>query len=149
MSRKGNLYFIFAILVLLVSGCATAKKRDLEIQSLRNQISVLEAQIQAKDKEIDNLKEALDEATKQKLVYSKGVSDLEVVKEVKSRPSIKQIQLALKKAGFDPGVVDGKMGRLTRNAIRAFQRANNIRADGKVGKDTWNLLRVYLYKKIK
>jgi peptidoglycan hydrolase-like protein with peptidoglycan-binding domain len=71
------------------------------------------------------------------------------VVEIKSRPNIKQIQIALKNAGLEPGPIDGRMGRQTREAIRAFQRAHNLPADGKVGKLTWNLLSEYLYKKIK
>jgi g-D-glutamyl-meso-diaminopimelate peptidase len=72
-----------------------------------------------------------------------------VVPEVKSRPSAKHIQLALKNAGYNPGPVDGRMGRQTKDAIRAFQRGNNLTADGKVGKQTWGLLKEYLYKKVK
>jgi peptidoglycan hydrolase-like protein with peptidoglycan-binding domain len=41
------------------------------------------------------------------------------------------------------------MGRQTREAIKAFQRAHNLAADGKVGKQTWALLKDYLYQKIK
>jgi peptidoglycan hydrolase-like protein with peptidoglycan-binding domain len=37
-----------------------------------------------------------------------------------------KIQQALKDKGFDPGPVDGKAGPKTRDAIRAFQKANNL-----------------------
>ncbi|MCM8792068.1 MAG: peptidoglycan-binding protein, partial [Candidatus Omnitrophica bacterium] len=59
------------------------------------------------------------------------------------------IQIALKNAGYNPGEIDGKMGKQTRQAIRAFQKANGLVVDGKVGKRTWSLLREYLYKKAK
>jgi len=39
-------------------------------------------------------------------------------------------QMLLSELGFDPGQVDGVMGRKTRNAIRRFQRRNAIRPDG-------------------
>ena len=65
------------------------------------------------------------------------------------RPATKDIQRALDNAGFNPGSVDGRMGKQTRNAIKAFQRANNLVADGKVGKQTWDLLSEYLKKKVK
>jgi lytic murein transglycosylase len=42
----------------------------------------------------------------------------------------KKTQMALKAAGFDPGPIDGVIGFGTRQAIRDWQRANHIAADG-------------------
>jgi hypothetical protein len=56
----------------------------------------------------------------------------------------RKVQKALKKAGLDPGPMDGKMGRLTTEAIRAFQRDNNLPETGRADKATWDLLRKYL-----
>lgn len=53
---------------------------------------------------------------------------------------IKQVQLALKAAGYDPGPADGRMGARTKTAIRDFQVANGLQADGKVGSRTWSKL---------
>lgn len=58
----------------------------------------------------------------------------------KSKESIKSIQHALARRGFDPGVVDGIWGRRTETAVRAFQRANGLVADGIVGPVTWKAL---------
>jgi hypothetical protein len=44
-----------------------------------------------------------------------------------------EIQTQLKKLGFDPGPLDGKTGTLTVRAIKAFQLANGLSADGRVG----------------
>lgn len=41
-------------------------------------------------------------------------------------------QMLLLELGYNPGEVDGVMGRNTRKAIRQFQRKNAIRADGDV-----------------
>jgi len=147
MARRTVILLFLFIFVLSASGCATGRKqRDLEVQGLRNQISVLEAQIQSKDEEINSLKEtsakSQEEATKQ-------ISRKKVIGEVKSRPNVKQIQIALVNAGYNPGSFDGRMGKQTRQAIKAFQRANNLAVDGKAGKQTWNLLKEYLYKKVK
>ena len=153
MARKTVIFIFLSIFLILFSGCATARKqKDLEIQGLRNQISVLEAQVQSKDEEINTLRESLAKQAQEKgatEVYKKKVSKKKVIGEVKSRPNVKQIQIALKNAGYDPGAMDGSMGKQTREAIKAFQKANNLSADGKVGKRTWNLLREYLYKKVK
>jgi len=150
MLKRGVVFLILAIFVISLTGCATARKqKDLEIQGLRNQISLLESQLQSKDEEINGLKETLDNAKQEKEEVARGVGKKRLVAEVKSRPNVKQIQIALKNAGYDPGIVDGKMGRQTKDAIRTFQKANNLRADGKVGKQTWGLLSKYLYQKVK
>lgn len=149
MLKNLALFLFLSIFVSSLTGCATVRKHDLEIQGLRNQISVLQTQVQAKDEEIINLRESLGNLNAEKEALSKETTKKKVIPEVKSRPKIKQIQMALKNAGYNPGRIDGKMGRQTRDAIKAFQRANNLSADGKVGKQTWALLKEYLYKKIK
>jgi peptidoglycan hydrolase-like protein with peptidoglycan-binding domain len=149
MVKKALLFSLVLVFIISVSGCATARKqKDLEIQGLRNQVSVLDAQIQAKDEEINSLREAMAKTEQVKVTMPK-VSKKKVIAEVKSRPNAKQIQIALANAGYNPGRADGKMGRQTRDAIKAFQRANNLPADGKVGKKTWSLLKKYLYQKSK
>src|SRR5262245_19576399 len=40
------------------------------------------------------------------------------------------LQVALDRAGFSPGVIDGTLGGKTRQAIRAFQEANNLEPTG-------------------
>lgn len=57
---------------------------------------------------------------------------------------VKEVQVALKNAGFDPGSVDGKLGRRTKAAIMDFQTANNLKPDGKVGPKTWSKLSRFL-----
>lgn len=42
----------------------------------------------------------------------------------------RQIQEALDAKGFDPGEVDGLLGRATQSAIRRFQAANGLAVDG-------------------
>jgi membrane-bound lytic murein transglycosylase B len=39
-------------------------------------------------------------------------------------------QTALKALGFDPGTIDGVLGHATRAALRAYQKARNLAADG-------------------
>ncbi|MBU1006946.1 MAG: peptidoglycan-binding protein [Candidatus Omnitrophica bacterium] len=60
------------------------------------------------------------------------------------KPTEKEIQKALKGAGFDPGAVDGKMGPRTQQAIKEFQRTKGLKIDGKVGPKTWVELKKYL-----
>ena len=141
---------LVTVFLVSLSGCATARKQnDLEIQGLKNQISVLESQLQSKDEEINSLKETLASQPQPKEEAVKCAKKKKVIGEVKSRPSIRQVQIALQNAGFDPGLVDGKMGKQTREAIKSFQRAHNLPADGKVGRKTWGELKEYLYQKVK
>ncbi len=50
-----------------------------------------------------------------------------------SRDNIKEIQIQLNTLGFDTGEPDGISGPKTRNAARAYQRANQLPIDGYVG----------------
>ncbi|AFZ20349.1 peptidoglycan-binding domain-containing protein [Allocoleopsis franciscana] len=70
-----------------------------------------------------------------------GLSEsLQLLKEGSSGPLVKQLQQALKDKGFNPGTIDGVFGLGTKAAVRAFQQANKLEADGLVGKQTWNAL---------
>lgn len=138
--------------ILGLSGCATARKqKELEIQGLKNQISVLESQIQSRDEEINSLKEALSKQQEKEAqgIQAKLSAKNRAISEVKSRPKIKQIQIALTNAGFYSGRIDGKKGPQTKEALRAFQKAHNLPETGKCDKETWAQLKNYLYKKVK
>ena len=56
----------------------------------------------------------------------------------------KDIQKALKNAGFYTGSADGKIGPKTKKAIEEFQSSKGLKADGKVGPKTWAELEKYL-----
>lgn len=127
---------------LLLSGCVTtgARQRDMEMQRLHTQLSAMNAQMQAKDEEIAGLRDELGRMQDQGF----AAADSAEKREVKSRPTVRQIQKALKNAGYDPGKVDGKSGRQTRTAIKKYQKDNDLKPDGKVGKKTWKSLRNHL-----
>ena len=59
-------------------------------------------------------------------------------------PEVQMLQLALERAGFSPGALDGIFGTRTDAAVRAFQRANGLQADGIVGPRTLAALKPYL-----
>jgi peptidoglycan hydrolase-like protein with peptidoglycan-binding domain len=54
------------------------------------------------------------------------------------------VQDALSKLGFDPGQVDGRNGPKTQAAVRQFQTACMIPADGIVGPQTRGALKAAL-----
>ncbi|HZH75347.1 MAG TPA: peptidoglycan-binding protein [Archangium sp.] len=59
------------------------------------------------------------------------------LKSGSSGPAVKTLQQALAKAGFSPGAADGQFGPKTDAAVKAFQRAKGLVADGIVGPKTW------------
>ncbi len=151
MVKRTTSFFIAIVLVFSLSGCVTAVRteREFENQGLKNQIVALQKQIQDKDEEINRLMLSADNFdVSNGEIYQKGTKK-RTATEVKSRPSVLQIQICLKNAGYNPSAIDGKMGRQTRDAIKSFQKDNHIVVDGRVGKQTWKLLRKYLEEKVK
>lgn len=73
-----------------------------------------------------------------------GAEKIEVSLPENTKPTNEQIQAALKNAGFYDGAIDGKIGPKSKKAIKDFQAANNLAADGKVGKQTWAKLHTFL-----
>lgn len=60
------------------------------------------------------------------------------------KPTVEEIQTALKNAGLYTGAIDGKMGPMTKKAVEEFQNASGLTADGKVGPKTWEALSKHL-----
>ena len=53
---------------------------------------------------------------------------------------VRKVQTALTAAGMNPGEIDGKMGAKTQRALKAFQRAHGLKADGAIGVKTLSQL---------
>lgn len=147
---KPIMCLFLSVALFSFGGCASTKSsmadKDLEVQGLKNHIQALETELQNKEQEITVLKESLErpqEYSSSKRPYYKKYG----ISKVKSRPTVKHIQIALKNAGYKPGTIDGRMGKETRLAIKSFQKDNKLQADGKVGKSTWQALRKYLEEK--
>ena len=58
--------------------------------------------------------------------------------------NMKGVQTALKAAGYNPGVIDGKGGRRTEEAVKKFQQDIGLKADGRIGARTLIRLSKYL-----
>lgn len=132
------------VVLCLASGCATTKPhRPDPAQDPQRQIAELQSQLQAKDQEIQDLHYQL-ESSRQALpdtnFTASGGGDPKNILRVAGVSEI-ELQKALSRAGFDPGPVDGRLGKKTRAAIKAFQRRHNLSADGVVGEKTWAALR--------
>ena len=57
------------------------------------------------------------------------------IPDSEERP-IMQAQVVLDRVGFGPGVIDGKMGMSTENALKGFQEANDLDGTGKLDEAT-------------
>jgi len=158
--HKGYLHTALGLSILfLFVGCATAPIGQGDVGSL----TALEAQIKNKDAQIASLSTALEDERRQKQLLLETIakrdeeikqltSDLQKKKMIiadspKSREYyffVIAIQTALRNAGLQPGLIDGRMGQRTQAALKNFQSANGLAADGRVDKQTWELLRNYL-----
>ncbi|MBU4377391.1 MAG: peptidoglycan-binding protein [Candidatus Omnitrophica bacterium] len=63
-----------------------------------------------------------------------------------TKPTIREIQIALKNANLYEGKIDGILGSKTKKAVVDFQAQNNLKPDGKVGPRTWEKMKIYLSK---
>ena len=63
---------------------------------------------------------------------------------VASGVSTSDVQAALTNAGYNPGAIDGKIGKRTISAIKRFQRSEKLKVDGVVGRRTWSRLSKHL-----
>ena len=149
------------ILVIAFSGCATTKMKT-QNEETESRVTELEKNLQAKDAQIvdlqyqvkdlsskiDTSKPAESEQVSQEAaaqarpVKSSEVSDNSQIIRVKASPD--KIQRALKSAGVYTGPVDGRIGPGTKAAIIEFQKSHGLKADGVLGKKTWEELKKYL-----
>ena len=129
---------IAIFLAIFLTGCATTRKgQDIQTQQLKARINSLEEELQRKDEEISSLENELTRLSSSK--QRAGTQDVAPL-----RLSAKQIQTALKNSGFYKGQIDGKLGSQTKEAIKAFQKANDLKPDGIVGKRTTEKLGKHL-----
>ena len=53
----------------------------------------------------------------------------------KPKLDVRRVQTLLAELGYEPGAIDGLMGRRTASAIRAFQKAEGLAVDGRLSAD--------------
>ena len=151
----------FAILAsaVIFSGCA-GKKNQNQINTLQAQVGAITDELVRLDQSLQETRSAIqaEESLQSNLQGQLGASssrlrslreEESVIKGIYRTPSGFElpsinIQKALKNAGYYQGNLDGKIGPMTRDAVKAFQRDNGMEADGVVGRTTWNRLKAHL-----
>jgi murein L,D-transpeptidase YcbB/YkuD len=152
MERKSLAVMAVVIAVVFaVSGCSTMPKKYKEdMGGIKTKVDTLESRVEtveSKQLEVERTTteqgQTIEEmkAAKQQSVSKSNIS---ILPRTGSPGRVKDIQAALKNAGFYDGKIDGIKGEQTKKAVKAFQKANGLRDDGVVGPKTWELLARYV-----
>ena len=138
---------------LILSGCAGAQTRQ-GVARLQSQVGLLEERVTQLERSVTmgpgmplshetaptDFRISAEQPVQPTTVRSSGKSP---AAKTSLKPSTREIQQALKNAGFYQGAIDGKRGPMTREAVKEFQRLHGLSDDGVVGKQTWAKLSAY------
>ena len=153
-----TILFLIPFLVGM-SGCASSQKQKLlneRVGALNNEVARLDAELQSTNVALKSQedKNKVLEATLQETHRRAQASQGEGVSQASGAglyrtPSgfelaARDIQIALKNAGYYHDEIDEKIGPNARAALRAFQQDNGLKADGVCGRETWSKLQPYL-----
>lgn len=114
------------------------KQKEKIVEDILNPRVEHEPILEAQDF-VDN-EDTTDKPTAEKISQKSQIQDEVMGYRLRSKNRTKQIQTALKKAGFYKGDIDGKLGPQTKKAIKAFQKSKGLYPDGVVGVRTWEEL---------
>jgi hypothetical protein len=128
----------FILIFFAVGGCATGSRK----QATQSQATVYEKSQKTYQQDSYSSDYGYEDTSTSDTYNSAKKTYSEPVVKL----SNKEIQRALKKAGFYQGSIDGKIGPKTKEAIIKFQKASGIKADGIVGKKTSLELNKYLLR---
>lgn len=137
--------------VVLV-GCATTNPQEQD--QLRAQVGGLQSRVAALNSQVEELRTRQQSLEERAWEHgARPVSTTAAASSSETGPEApvshrvltgKEIQLALHHAGVYHGPMDGKLGPQTRVAIKVFQSAHHLKADGVAGTKTMIALQSYL-----
>ena len=136
------------VIAFVASGCSSVpKKTKEEITGIKTRVDTLESKVG----EMETKQAYTERATQEQAAAIEEMKSVKMANtnistkssDAKVGARMRDIQQCLKNAGFYDGSVDGVKGRKTRKAIKDFQKANGLTADGLVGKKTWEALSKY------
>ncbi len=152
MFRKSLICISVAFLAaFMVSGCGTSQKKvQSEVTGIKTRVETLESRVESvESKQAEAERTTAEQAQALDEMKTSGTSKVKTNISVKSKENthagrIKDVQQALKNAGYYSGSIDGVKGKSTKKAIKDFQKANGLKADGVVGRKTWEILSNHL-----
>lgn len=136
------------VVAFAVSGCSSVpKKTREEMTGIKTRVDTLESKVG----EMETKQAYTERATQEQAAAIEEMKSVKMANtNISTKPRgaragarMKEIQQCLKNANFYDGTVDGIKGGKTRKAIKDFQKANGLTADGLVGKKTWEALGKY------
>lgn len=141
--EEGMKKFVFVVLALVVvMYLVSCAKKEQSLTEMQEPISIEE--LGKLDTQATTTPEVTTKTEPTVTLPSAQTQPAQLPPSGPYKPTVEEIQTALKNAGYYTGLVDGKKGPLTKKAIEDFQRANNLQVDGKVGLKTWAVLSPYL-----
>lgn len=130
---KGSFAAALLSTVVLAAGCATAGSKAKD-ETLKARLDALESQVAALNQRVEEVSQGPAGGQRTRVAKASPAAKL----------SVRQVQRALTASGFYKGTVDGKEGPLTKKALKEFQQAQGLKADGIVGSATTDALSRYL-----
>lgn len=140
---------LFPVLVVftLLTGCASSSHKvadlDSRLGALDSRVASVEQKQDARDTRSEDAYSSSKSYRVREEVAPVKKSSTKSAKNTKVSARKKEIQTALKSAGYYNGKIDGKIGPRTKKAIKEFQAAKGLKADGVVGSATRKALREY------
>lgn len=159
--------FLGVLGIVFLTGCASTKGPST-VNSLQIQVARLERSVDDQNRTIEQMRYQIDSLARQ--VSDTDVYDdqMEMIEEpvrkssesssatgkgsdyskenqdiLRVDVSAKAVQSALKEAGYYNGSIDGKLGSASQTAIKQFQKDNGLKADGIIGRQTWQELKAF------
>jgi len=147
-SRKLAMLVVVGVLSLGVAGCVSNGKYNKDMNMLRSQLQLVQSDMENVRTGQQKIEEDLADASKARTAGNVG-GGVSVAGDIYRTPSgftlpSRDIQKALKNAGYYNGPVDGKVGAATRAALKQFQEDQGLSADGVCGRRTWSKLQPFL-----
>ncbi len=165
-----NKLILLTIILFVTSGCSTLQGPSYT-NNMQIKVAQLERKLSEKDKKVADLEyeverlsselemanslalSNIEEPYRAEVAYSntsasskptKSKTSKEDTRIIRVNASEKDVQKALKNAGFYTGAIDGKIGSGSKQAIKDFQKEKGLTSDGIIGQRTWTKLKTYL-----
>jgi len=149
-SRIGKIGLLLTA-AALTAGCAStfgakkeAKKNDTQL--LNEQVALLRSELGSLQERLNQVDRGQAELQSELAALSERADQRRRtnITTVPKQLSIRQVQTALKKAGYYNDKVDGRNGPATKNGLKKFQKDQGLKADGIIGPNTRQALAAYL-----